>query len=453
MPKAAPVPEDLNPHHIARHQFEEAIPYVDDLKGWKGVSQWLFEPERVVKVTLPVVMDDGEVRVFRGYRVLHNTARGPGKGGIRFYPTVDEDEVKALASWMTWKCAVVDIPFGGAKGGVECDTTKLSTDEKRRITRRFVTSLGDTIGPYTDIPAPDMYTDPDTMAWIYDTYAMLHPNAENLGVVTGKPVDLGGIPGRGTATAQGSVFVAEHLLALGAVPGLSQIEDAVVSVQGFGNAGRHAAFILRDMGAKVVAVSDSKGGVFKAKGLDLEAVEAHKKETGSVVGTPGTRRIGVKGTLEVECDILIPAALENQITLENAERVSTKLVVEAANGPTTPGADRILASKGIVLAPDILANAGGVVVSYFEWVQNLEHEQWEESVVHARLRTKMYRAAEQVLTTYRRITERFPEYQARWRQFMPEAKAITHKPDMRIAAMATAVGRCKAALDRRGVWP
>ncbi len=452
MPKAAPVPEDLNPHHIARHQFDEAIPYVDDLKGWKGTSQWLFEPERVVKVTLPVVMDDGEVQIFHGYRVLHSTARGPGKGGIRFYPTVDEDEVKALASWMTWKCAVADIPFGGAKGGVECDTTKLSVEEKRRMTRRFVTSLGENIGPYTDIPAPDMYTDADTMAWIYDTYAMLHPNSENLGVVTGKPVDLGGIPGRSTATAQGSVFVTERLLAMGAVPGLSQIDGAAVSVQGFGNAGRHAAFILRDMGARVVAVSDSKGGAFSRKGLDLEAVEAHKKATGSVSGAPGTRKIGLKGALEIDCDILIPAAMENQITLANADRVKAKLVVEAANGPTTPGADRILSSKGIVVAPDILANAGGVVVSYFEWVQNLEHEQWEEACVHERLQTKMYRATDQVLGTYRRITEHFAEYQDRWRQAMPGTKAL-RKPDMRIAAMATAVGRCKAALDRRGVWP
>jgi glutamate dehydrogenase/leucine dehydrogenase len=452
MPNAAAVPEDLNPHHIARHQFNEAAPYVEDLTGWKGVSEWLFEPERVVKVILPVVMDDGEVRVFRGYRVLHNTARGPGKGGIRFYHTVDEDEVKALASWMTWKCAVVDIPFGGAKGGVECDTTKMSTDEKRRVTRRFTAALGDNIGPYTDIPAPDMYTDPTTMAWIYDTYAMMHPGGESLAVVTGKPVDLGGSLGRGTATAQGAAFVAEHLLELGAVPGLSQIKNAVVSIQGFGNAGRHAAFILRDMDAKVVAVSDSKGGAFSAKGLDLEAVEAHKKETGTVAGTPGTSDIGIKGTLEVKCDILIPGAMENQITLENAARVDAKLIVEAANGPTTPGADRILADKGAVVAPDILANAGGVVVSYFEWVQNLEHEQWEEAVVHEKLRTKMYRSTEDVLATYRRITDGFAGYQERWRKFMPGSDAL-RKPDMRIAAHATAVGRCKTALDRRGVWP
>jgi glutamate dehydrogenase (NAD(P)+) len=452
MPKAAAVQEDLNPHHIARHQFDEAIPYVEDITGWKGVSAWLFEPERVVKVTLPVVMDDGEVRIFHGYRVLHNTARGPGKGGIRFYPTVDEDEVTALASWMTWKCAVADIPFGGAKGGVECDTTKLSTDEKRRITRRFISALGDNIGPYTDIPAPDMYTDGDTMAWIYDTYEMMHPNANNLGVVTGKPVDLGGIPGRSTATAQGAAFVTEHMLAMGGVPGLSNIRGSVVSIQGFGNAGRHAAFILRDMGAKVIAVSDSKGGAYNPSGLDLEAVEAHKKETRSVLGAPGTKKLGIQDALEVECDILIPAAMENQITLANADRVNAKLIVEAANGPTTPGADLILADKGTVIAPDILANAGGVVVSYFEWVQNLQHEEWEEHTVHERLRAKMYRATEAVLATHRRLTERYPEYQERWRKAMPEAAAI-RKPDLRIAAMATALQRCKAALDRRGVWP
>jgi glutamate dehydrogenase/leucine dehydrogenase len=452
MPKAAAVPEDLNPHHIARSQFDDAVPYVEDIAGWKGVSEWLFQPERVVKVTLPVVMDDGEVRIFKGYRVLHNTARGPGKGGIRFYPTVDEDEVKALASWMTWKCAVADIPFGGAKGGVECDTTKMSVEERRRVTRRFITALGDNIGPYTDIPAPDMYTDGDTMAWIYDTYEMTHPNANNLAVVTGKPVDLGGIPGRSTATAQGSVFVTEHMLELGAVPQLDKIADAVVSVQGFGNAGRHAAFILRDMGAKVIAVSDSKGGAYNPSGLDLEAIEAHKKATRSVMGAPGTKKIGILDALEIECDILIPAAMENQITLENVDRVNAKMVVEAANGPTTPGSDRILADKGIIVVPDILANAGGVVVSYFEWVQNLQHEQWDEPTVHERLRGKMYRATEAVLATHRRLTERFPEYQERWRKAMPDAPAM-RKPDLRIAAMATAVGRCKAALDQRGVWP
>jgi glutamate dehydrogenase/leucine dehydrogenase len=452
MAQGAVPTEDLNPYHIARHQFDEAVPYVEDAVGLQGVSEWLFKPERVVKVTLPVILDDGAVHTFNGYRVLHNTARGPGKGGIRFYPSVDEDEVKALATWMTWKCAVVDIPFGGAKGGVECDTTKMSTEEKRRVTRRFISALGDNIGPYTDIPAPDMYTDSTTMAWIYDTYEMTHPNANNLGVVTGKPVDLGGIPGRSTATAQGSVFVTEHLLSMGAVPTLRNIEGATVSIQGFGNAGRHAAFILRDMGAKVVAVSDSKGGAYDSNGLDLQVVEAHKKATRSVLGTRGTEQLGVLDALEVNCDILIPAALENQITLANADKIKAKMVVEAANGPTTPGADRILANKGIVVVPDILANAGGVVVSYFEWVQNLQHEQWDEHTVHDRLRAKMYRATEVVVATHRRLTRQFPEYEQRWRRAMPNAPR-PRKPDLRIAAMVTAMGRCRAALDERGVWP
>jgi glutamate dehydrogenase/leucine dehydrogenase len=452
MPQAASPVEDLNPYHIARHQFDEAMPYVDESGTWRGISEWLFKPERVLKVTLPVILDDGQVHTFNGYRVLHNTARGPGKGGIRFYPSVDEDEVKALATWMTWKCAVADIPFGGAKGGVECDTTKMSAEEKRRVTRRFISALGDNIGPYTDIPAPDMYTDATTMAWIYDTYEMTHPNANNLGVVTGKPIDLGGIPGRSTATAQGAAFVAEHLLSMGAVPRLRQIQGTTVSIQGFGNAGRHAAFILRDMGAKVVAVSDSRGGAYDANGLDLQVVEAQKKETGSVLGARGTEQLGVLDPLEADCDILVPAALENQITLANADKVKARMVVEAANGPTTPGADRILADKGIVVVPDILANAGGVVVSYFEWVQNLQHEQWDEQTVHERLRAKMYRAAEVVLAAHRRLSSQYPDYEQRWRKALPNAPRL-RKPDLRIAAMVTAMSRCKAALDERGVWP
>jgi len=450
--QVAAVPEDLNPHHIARAQFERAIPFVENITGWEGISEWLFEPERVVKLTLPVVMDDGRVRVFHGYRVLHNTARGPGKGGIRFFPTVDEDEVKALATWMTWKCAVVNIPFGGAKGGVNCDPTVMSVGEKRRITRRFITALGDDIGPHTDIPAPDMYTDAETMAWIFDTYQMMHPHAANLGVVTGKPVDLGGIPGRGTATAQGLAYVLERLLELGEVPAVRSIEGSRVSIQGFGNAGRHAAFILRDMGASIVAVSDITGGAADPNGLNLEQVEGHLKATGSVLGTPGTRPLDPRGPLEVECDILVPAALENQITLENADRVKAPLVVEAANGPTTPGADRVLADKGIVVVPDILANAGGVVVSYFEWVQNLDNEQWDAHVVQERLRAKMHRAGEGVISTYHHIRSQFPEYQERWQKAVPDAAPLL-TPDMRIAATATAVGRCWTALDQRGVWP
>ena len=452
MSQAAAVPEDLNPHHIAHAQFERAIPYVESVEGWEGIAEWLFEPERVVKLTLPVVMDDGRVRVFHGYRVLHNTARGPGKGGIRFFPTVDEDEVKALATWMTWKCAVASIPFGGAKGGVQCDPATLSTGEKRRITRRFIASLGENIGPHTDIPAPDMYTDAETMAWIYDTYQMMHPGTPSLGVVTGKPLELGGIPGRGTATAQGLAYVLERFLSLGEAPGIESITGTRVAIQGFGNAGRHAAFILRDMGATIVAVSDIAGGAADPNGLDLEQVVAHAKATGSVLGTPGTEALDPQGPLEVDCDILVPAALENQITQANAARVRAKLVVEAANGPTTPGADRILRERGITVVPDILANAGGVVVSYFEWVQNLDNEQWDETVVQERLKAKMQRAAEGVVSTHHNLHSNYEAYRERWRRAAPGAPD-PEVPDLRIAATAVAVGRCWTALDQRGVWP
>jgi len=453
MPKSDQAAEDLNPHHIARSQFESALPYAEDLSDWHGMSEWLFDPERVVKLTLPVVMDDGHVHVFRGYRVLHNTARGPGKGGIRFYPTVDEDEVSALATWMTWKCAVVDVPFGGAKGGVECDPLQMSTNEKRRVTRRLIAALGDDIGPYTDIPAPDMNTDAEVMAWIYDTYQMMHPHAINLGVVTGKPLDLGGIPGRTTATAQGLAYVLERMLERGEVPGISRIEGSRVAVQGFGNVGRYSALILRDMGARVVAVADIGGGAANPDGLDLDEVDAHFRKTGTTLGAPGTKALDVKGPLEVDCDILVPAALENQITLENVDRVKAKVVIEGANGPTTPGADRILAGKGIPVIPDILANAGGVAVSYFEWERNLANAlQVEEAEVNARLRLQMRRATDGVLDMYHRLLEDFPEYQERWRRAMPDALPLP-VPDLRVAAMVTAVARCWTALARRGVWP
>ncbi len=453
MPKPDQAAEDLNPHHIARSQFIAALPYIEDLSDWRGMSEWLFDPERVVKLTLPVVMDDGHVQVFRGYRVLHNTARGPGKGGIRFYPTVDEAEVSALATWMTWKCAVVDVPFGGAKGGVECDPLQMSVDEKRRVTRRLITSLGDDIGPYTDIPAPDMNTDAQVMAWIYDTYQMMHRHTINLAVVTGKPLDLGGIPGRTTATAQGLAYVLERMLERGEVPGLSRIEGSRVSVQGYGNVGRYSALILRDMGATIVAVADIGGGAANPDGLDLEAVDAHFREAGTTLGTPGTQPLDVKGPLEVECDILVPAALENQITLENVDRVNTKVVVEGANGPTTPGADRALVERGVPVIPDILANAGGVAVSYFEWERNLANAlQVDEGEVNARLRAQMRRAADGVLEMYHRLQDHLPDYQERWHEAMPDAPPL-RAPDMRTAAMVTAVGRCWSALAQRGVWP
>lgn len=444
--------EDLNPHHIARQQFELAVPYIRQLEGWRGMAEWLFEPDRAVSLYMPVVMDDGYVHVFRGYRVLHNDTRGPGKGGIRFHPNVDEDEVKALATWMSWKCALVDVPFGGAKGGVECDPRVMSIDEKRRVTRRFIASLGDNIGPHTDIPAPDLYTDAQTMAWIYDTYAMLHPGENNLPVVTGKPLDLGGIPGRADATARGSMYCIEHYLDVGGLPGTQSLAEVTVAIQGFGNAGRHAAKLYRDAGATIVGVSDTKGGAHNPDGLDIDKVEAHKDETGSVVGAPQTEKLGPREVLEVPCDVLIPAALENQITAENAGRVQARLIVEAANGPVTPTADRILAERDIRVLPDILANAGGVVVSYFEWVQNLENAQWEEHEVHDKLRKKMYRATEHVVTERVSLSESFDYYEKRWRERRPDAPPLV-KPDLRIAAYKIALERCRTAAEQRGVWP
>ena len=452
MTTGAPPTEELNPHRIARLQFDLAAPYIRDTEGWDGISEMLFEPDRVVSVNMPVIMDDGRVRVFKGFRVLHSDTRGPGKGGIRYHPQTDEDEVKALATWMSWKCAVLDVPFGGAKGGVECDPRTLSKSEKRAITRRFIAALGVYIGPHTDIPAPDVYTDAQTMAWIYDTYSMMHPGENNLAIVTGKPVDLGGIPGRADATARGSLICTEHFLEIGGLPGESSLKGMTVAIQGFGNAGRFAATLFRDAGAIIVAVSDSRGGVYNPDGLDVAAVEVQKDTTGSVVGTPGTQPLDDLAVLEVPCDILIPAALENQITAENAGRLQCRLIVEAANGPVTPAADRILAERDIQVLPDILANAGGVVVSYFEWVQNLDNAQWDIEDVHAKLTKKMRRSTEKVVAQRAALVEELDAYRERWATLYPDAPPVV-VADLRIAAHSIAIERCRAANEQRGVWP
>jgi glutamate dehydrogenase (NAD(P)+) len=444
--------EDLDLFHIARRQFDRAVPFVHPLNGWRGMAEWLFEPQRIIKVTLPVVMDDGFVHNFVGYRVLHDNVRGPGKGGLRFHPDVDEDEVKALATWMTWKCALTDIPFGGAKGGVACDVKTLSNDEKRRITRRFIVSLGDDIGPHTDIPAPDLYTDAQTMAWVYDTYSMMHPGQNNFPVVTGKPLDLGGSAGREAATAQGMFYVFEHLLSLGALGPLGAMTGIEVALQGFGNVGRNAARILDREGARIVAVSDSRGGVFDPNGLDLPALERHKDETGSVVELPGAKTLDPLQVLEVPCDVLIPAALETQITVANAARIQARVIVEAANGPTTPDADDILHQRGVTVVPDILSAAGGVVVSYFEWVQNQANEQWSEAEVNDRLRSKMLLATDATVTTRAAILDRLAEYQEAWSRAGPDEPALP-PPTLRTAAHVVAVQRCRRAMEQRGVWP
>src|SRR6202035_1589677 len=382
--------EDLNPFRIAQQQFDQAAHFVPALRD--GLIDYLKTPSRVLTVQFPIEMEDGSVKTFTGYRALHSRVRGAGKGGIRYHPDVTEDEVRALASWMTWRCAVADIPFGGAKGGVICDPKKLSKADLRKITRRFIAELGDNIGPHTDIPAPDVNTDGGTMAWIYDTYSMMHPGENNLPVVTGKPLGIGGSLGRREATAQGSLFVTQRALGRGIVPSLPALAGARLAVQGFGNAGSIAAELFAAAGARIVALSDSTGGIHSPDGLDPEAVIAHKKQTGSVVGFPGARNLSNAELLVVPCDVLIPAALENQIRGDNAGAIQAKLVVEAANGPTTPTADRILFERGIPVLPDILANSGGVTVSYFEWVQNNENEQWGLEEVNGKLKARMEKA-------------------------------------------------------------
>ncbi len=443
--------ESLDLFRIARRQFDRAIPFVHPLNGWRGMSELLFEPERTIKVSLPVILDDGFVHNFHGYRVLHDTSRGPGKGGFRFHPDVDENEIKALAIWMTWKCALTDIPFGGAKGGVACDPKSLSDNEKRRITRRYISALGDNLGPHTDIPAPDLYTDSQTMAWVYDTYSMMHPGLNNLPVVTGKPLDLGGSAGRETATAQGLFYVLEHLLSLGVLPNISEFSGMTVAIQGFGNAGRNAARIFANAGARIVALSDSVGGIHDPAGLALPAVEHHKDGTGSVAQMPGTKWLGHRQVLEVPCDVLIPAAMETQITTTNADRVQAKVVIEAANGPTTPGADEILNEKGIPVIPDVLSAAGGVVVSYFEWVQNLANERWTEREVQDRLRTTMSQATDAMVETRVGLLDQFDAYARAWAEVQPDTPVL--RPAFRTAAHVVALRRCRETTEKRGIWP
>lgn len=445
--------EDLNPFHIAQSQFDKATRYMPDLKA--GLIEFFKRPARVITVEFPILTEDGDVRLFQGFRVVHNRVRGPGKGGIRFHPDVTSDEVCALASWMTWKCAVVDVPFGGAKGGVICNPRELSRADLRHITRRYIAELGDNLGPYTDIPAPDVNTNAQTMAWIFDTYDRMHPGENNLPVVTGKPLDIGGSLGRNEATARGSLYVTEHAVARGLIPGLDTLRGATVAVQGFGNAGSIAAQLFRDAGAKIIAVSDSKGGVHCAEGLDVEAVIAHKKETGSVVGVPHSETLEHGEVLFLPCDVLVPAALENQLRLDNAHQVKAKVVVEAANGPTTPGADGVLNEMGVVVLPDILANAGGVTVSYYEWVQNQENEQWDVDEVNDKLRKKMRASLDAVMAKKQELTENRIQLQealgASSRRDAGDGQL--EPPDLRTAAYVLAIGKVANVTLERGIWP
>ncbi len=433
--------ESLDLFVNATQQFERALTWVDGIK--EGIIDFLINPKRTIHVRFPVYMDDDSIKTFHGFRVLHNEVRGPGKGGIRYHPDVTEAEVAALAAFMTWKTAVVDIPYGGAKGGVVCDPKKLSRDELRRITRRFVSELGDNIGPYTDIPAPDVYTNAQTMAWIYDTYDLMHPGDNNLAVVTGKPIEIGGSLGRDEATARGSWYATEQMLRRKGVPGLETLEGARVAIQGYGNAGSVAARLFHDAGASVVAVSDSRGGIARDEGLDPRDVLAFKRENGTVVGFPGAKKVSNDEVLTYDCDVLIPAALECQVTTSNASRVRAKLIVEDANGPLTAAADEVLRQKGVVVLPDILANAGGVVVSYFEWVQNLENQQWSLDKVERRLNEKMCRAVDETV-------DRFEELKARYDSGHNEGNP---GPTLRDAALVSAIGRIANVVLQRDIWP
>ena len=446
-------PEDLNPFHIAQTQLDQAVRYIPDLEN--GFVEFLRRPQRTVVVDFPIETEEG-VRNFTGYRVLHNSSRGPGKGGVRFHPAVDVDEVRALASWMTWKCALVNVPFGGAKGGVTCNPKELSEVDLRRITRRFISEISSVIGPDIDIPAPDMNTSEQTMAWIYDTYQVLHPSQNNLPVVTGKPLDLGGSLGRREATSRGCLDSTRRAVERGAVPGLDTLEGARVAVQGFGNVGGIAASLFAEEGATIVAVSDSQGGIYAKDGLDLEEVHRHKRETGTVVGVPDTVSLTNEEVLEVDCDVLLPAALEAVINRQNAARVRTRVVVEGANGPTTPAADRILFERGIVVLPDILANAGGVTVSYFEWIQNKQNAQWEEDEVNTRLRRTIERATDGVLAEQQRIDDHLEQISeaATSAQAGSRAPDIVLGPvDLRTAAYVLAVRRVANVALQRGIWP
>ena len=422
-PATGPVPvEDLNPFHIAMNQFDTAASYLK-LKPW--LREILMRPKRQLIVSVPTRMDDGSFRVFEGYRVQHSIARGPAKGGIRYHPNVTLDEVKALAAWMTWKCATVGIPYGGGKGGIVCNPKEMSLGELERMTRRYTSEISIIIGPEQDIPAPDVYTNAQTMAWIMDTYSMTTGNTA-LGVVTGKPLSVGGSLGRNEATARGCAYVIREACRERRIP----LKGARVAVQGYGNAGSIAARLLHEMGARIIALSDSRGGIMNTAGIDPVRAEDRKNRKGTLVGLPDTQKISNEQLLTLPCEILVPAALENQITQANVAQVQAKIVAEAANGPTTPAADRILYKNGIMVLPDILANAGGVTVSYFEWVQGLQSFFWTEDEVNKKLEGIMVRAFGEVLH-----------------------RAKEFKVDMRTAAYILAVGRVAETTMTRGIYP
>lgn len=422
-PRAVPgQAEDTNPYRIALRQLADVAKILELDEDIHGILKY---PKRELTVNFPVKMEGGGTRMFTGYRVQHNTNRGPTKGGLRFHPETDLDEVRALAMLMTWKCAIVNIPFGGAKGGVVCDPSKLTRNELEDLTRRYTTEITIMIGPESDIPAPDMGTNGQVMAWLMDTYAM-HAGHTVPAVVTGKPVSIGGSEGRIDATGRGVVIVAQEAYRR---RGWS-LNGARVVVQGFGNVGSAVARLFHEKGARVIAVSDKFGGICNMQKLDIPAVAAHAKRTGSVTGCPGSDPISGEDLLTLPCDILVPAAMQGQITSKNAAKIQAGIVVEGANGPTTPDADAILRDRDIMLIPDILANAGGVSVSYFEWVQDIQSYFWREDEVNERLEGVMVHAFDNVWAT-----------------------AQQHQVDLRTAAYIVGVSRVAEATLTRGIYP
>jgi glutamate dehydrogenase (NAD(P)+) len=411
-----------NPYEIAKSQLRK-VAEIFAIDG--NLVNVLQECKKSLAVSIPVAMDDGTTQVFEGYRVTHNIARGPSKGGIRYHPDVTLDEVKSLAMWMTWKCALAGIPFGGAKGGVVCNPKQMSEGELQRMTRRFTSEIINEIGPEKDIPAPDVGTDGRVMAWIFDTYSM-NKGHSVLGVVTGKPLTIGGSLGREEATARGALYCVREAARKRQV----SLQRMTVAVQGFGNVGSFLAKFLAEDGALVVAVSDSTSGLYNPNGIDVQAARAHKREHGSFAGFRGAEPISNEDLLLLDVEVLAPCALEQVITPENADKVKAKVIVEGANGPVTPSADEILEDNGVLVLPDILANAGGVVVSYFEWVQGLQEYFWKEAEVNAKLNDIVTRAFNETWATH-------------------ESRNVS----MRMSAYGLAVQRVAEATTTRGIYP
>jgi len=415
--------EKINPFEVALKQLEEASKI---LNLDKGMLEILSNPKRILTVSIPTRMDDGTIKVFTGFRSQHNDARGPHKGGIRYHPDVTLDEVKALSMWMTWKCAIANIPYGGGKGGIICNPKQMSENELERMTRRFAYLIADIIGPYKDIPAPDVYTGGKEMAWIMDTYSALKGNYVQPEVITGKPLAIGGSLGRTEATGRGLAYTVREAAKKRNI----DMKQATFVVQGFGNAGQFASKLVEEQGAKMIAASDSQGAIINTNGMSVEELMKFKTETGSIVGFGDAKSITNDELLETECTLLIPAALENQITQNNVDKIKTQIIAEAANGPTTPEADDILYKKNILVIPDVLANGGGVTVSYFEWLQNLRREYWTEEEVNNRLDMNITKSFFDVYDTHEK-----------------------YKVDMRKAATLLAVQRVVEAINIRGLWP